>query len=68
MRAAAQRLARDRVRRREGVLINSVATRLGASTVARFERLVGWGDHFQEFDAGASRRSERSRKRRSQRR
>ncbi|HUF86871.1 MAG TPA: hypothetical protein VMM59_05760 [Thermohalobaculum sp.] len=50
------------------MLINSVATRLGASTVARFERLVGWGDHFQEFDAGASRRSERSRKRRSQRR
>lgn len=48
------------------LMINSVAARLGDSAVARFERLVGWGDHFQEFDAAASRQSERSRKRRSQ--
>lgn len=49
------------------LLINSAAARLGDSAVARFERLVSWGDHFEEFDAAASRRSELSRKRQSER-
>lgn len=43
------------------LLIHSVAARLGDKATARFNRLVGWGDHFQEFDAAASRRADSAR-------
>ena len=48
------------------LLINSVAARRGDEAVARFQRLVRWGDYFQEFDAAASRRTELSRRRQSE--